>query len=484
MPVQDSATLKSYFERGDKPTQAEFDDLIDTLFSMLTGSSLSDAAYSGAWNGDTNHAPSKNVVYDKFEAVIAACLAVSMLDTDGTLAANSDAKIASQKAIRTYVVTQIAALVNSSPVTLDTLKELADALGDDPNFATTMATALGLRELLSNKDTDGTLAANSDTNYPSQKAVKTYADLRELLSNKDIDGTLAANSDIKYPSQKAVKTYVVAQIAALINSSPITLDTLKELADALGDDPNFATTMATALGLRELLSNKDTDGTLAANSDTKYPSQKAVKTYADLIVANFQKAVQISATASGTNTYTATLAPVPASLASLWCLITFTNANTTAATINVNSLGAKDIKKADGSALSSGDIPAGSIQLLVYNGTYFQIVGGSSSASIASSYPFYNEGATNKTYTIDAKSVSALTLTQIRGLATASGTCTITIKINGTAVTFTGSVTTLNVTSTPQDVSIISGGVIAAGDRITYTITSAAAPVDLEATLK
>jgi len=31
----------------------------------------------------------------------------------------------------------------------------------------------------------------------------------------------------------------------------------------------------------ELLANKDTDGTLAANSDTKYPSQKAVKTYAD-----------------------------------------------------------------------------------------------------------------------------------------------------------------------------------------------------------
>jgi hypothetical protein len=99
-------------------------------------------------------------------------------------------------------------------------------------------------------------------------------------------------------------------------------------------------------------------------------------------------------------------------------------------------------------------------------------------------YPFYNEGPTNKTYTIDAKVTTAGAFTQIRGLATASGTCTIAIKINGTAVTFTGSVTTLNVSSTPQDVSIISGGSIAAGDRITYTITSAAAPVDLEATLK
>ena len=37
-------------------------------------------------------------------------------------------------------------------------------------------------------------------------------------------------------------------VAALVSSAPQTLDTLKELADALGDDPNFATTMATLLG--------------------------------------------------------------------------------------------------------------------------------------------------------------------------------------------------------------------------------------------
>lgn len=71
------------------------------------------------------------------------------IDIDGTMAANSDARVASQKAIRTYVQAAVAALVNSSPVTLDTLKELADALGDDPNFAVTMATALGNKQPLS-----------------------------------------------------------------------------------------------------------------------------------------------------------------------------------------------------------------------------------------------------------------------------------------------------------------------------------------------
>lgn len=158
--------------------------------------------------------------------------------------------------------------------------------------ANTRAAADLLRELLSNKAIDFSVV--NDTLYPSVKAVsdkvaveasaRIAADaLRELLSNKAVDFSVI--NDILYPTVKATNDRIQALIAALVNSSPATLDTLKELADALGDDPNFATTMSTALGLRELLSNKDTDGTLAANSDTKYPSQKAIKTYADALAA-------------------------------------------------------------------------------------------------------------------------------------------------------------------------------------------------------
>lgn len=77
-----------------------------------------------------------------------------------------------------------------------------------------------------------------------------------------------------------------ALITALINGAPATLDTLNELAAALGDDENFASTVATALGNRELIANKDIDPLLAADSDTLYPSQKAVKAYIDAAVPN------------------------------------------------------------------------------------------------------------------------------------------------------------------------------------------------------
>lgn len=57
-----------------------------------------------------------------------------------------DGKAASSYALKTYVDSAIDAIVNGSPALLDTLQELATALDNDANFATTMATALAGKE--------------------------------------------------------------------------------------------------------------------------------------------------------------------------------------------------------------------------------------------------------------------------------------------------------------------------------------------------
>ena len=72
------------------------------------------------------------------------------------------------------------------------------------------------------------------------------------------------------------KKYVDDRVAGLVNSAPETLDTLKELSTALGDDPNFATTMTTALGNKvdkvdgKVLSTNDLTNELKANYDAAY----------------------------------------------------------------------------------------------------------------------------------------------------------------------------------------------------------------------
>lgn len=87
-------------------------------------------------------------------------------------------------------------------------------------------------------------------------------------------------------------------------------------------------------------------------------------------------------TAAGTNTYTATLSPViTAYVIGQKFQVLFTNQNTTAATLAFNGLAALAITKNGATALASGDIPAGSIKILAYDGTRLQIVGNISSGT-------------------------------------------------------------------------------------------------------
>ncbi len=51
-----------------------------------------------------------------------------------------------------------------------------------------------------------------------------------------------------------------ARVALVVDSAPSTLNTLNELADALGDDPNFATTTATSIGLKAPLASPSFTG--------------------------------------------------------------------------------------------------------------------------------------------------------------------------------------------------------------------------------
>lgn len=54
-----------------------------------------------------------------------------------------------------------------------------------------------------------------------------------------------------------IKAYTDEKVAGIVNSAPETLDTLQELSKALGDDPNFATTVSTELGKKAVKTEVD-----------------------------------------------------------------------------------------------------------------------------------------------------------------------------------------------------------------------------------
>lgn len=72
------------------------------------------------------------------------------------------------------------------------------------------------------------------------------------LNSPVFTGTPTAPTQLSSDNSTRLATtaFVAAALAALINGSPAALDTFNELAAALGNDPAFATTIATALGNR------------------------------------------------------------------------------------------------------------------------------------------------------------------------------------------------------------------------------------------
>lgn len=86
-----------------------------------------------------------------------------------------------------------------------------------------------------------------------KSVVADYAPLSSpALTGKPTAPTAAQTAN---DTQLANTAFVKAAIAALIASSPEALDTLNELAAALGNDPNFATTMTNALAGKQPLDN-------------------------------------------------------------------------------------------------------------------------------------------------------------------------------------------------------------------------------------
>ncbi|MCO5071151.1 MAG: hypothetical protein M9944_08095 [Rhizobiaceae bacterium] len=82
----------------------------------------------------------------------------------------------------------VALITDSAPGTLDTLNELAAALGDDPDFATTMANALALKAPLASPTLTGTPAAPTASAGTNTTQIATTANVVATIAAATIDG--------------------------------------------------------------------------------------------------------------------------------------------------------------------------------------------------------------------------------------------------------------------------------------------------------
>ena len=187
---------------------------------------------------------------------------------------------------------------------------------------------------------------------------------------------ISGNAAAYAASSTAANTYTVTMSPALLAYAAGQVLYVKFTNHNTG----AATINANGLGAKSIVR---TDGS-ALNAYSIVDSMVAVLVYdgTNFVLCNpnlfyhlQNEAYNYAASSTAANTYTATLDPVPlAYTAGMRVSIKFTNHNTGAATINLNSLGAKSITTTAIAALSSGMIGDGMIADLRYDGTQFQLM--------------------------------------------------------------------------------------------------------------
>jgi hypothetical protein len=202
-------------------------------------------------------------------------------------------------------------LIDGAPDLLNTLNELAAAVGDDANFFSTVTTniATAKSEAISTASSDATTKANAAQAAAAADATSkvtaeaTARNTAITTAKSDAIATAASDATSKVAAEATARNTAIATaistevtnrnsaittaVAGVVGAAPAALDTLKELADALTADESTAASLATLVGTKAPVNNPTFTGTVAgitksmvglANVDNTSDASKPVST--------------------------------------------------------------------------------------------------------------------------------------------------------------------------------------------------------------
>ena len=285
-------------------------------------------------------------------------LPMSYLDTDGSFTANSDSRVASQKAVKVYVDGQVSVLnttisgINTTVGANQTIMNNHIANSSNPHATTKAQVSLGnvdnLQQLpMSYLDTDAALAGNSDSRVSSQKAIKSYVDGKVAAINTQISGmltykgtldaslSLAANGITSITKGQFWKVSVAGSATGITTPSSSSLSVGDQII-ANQDSASPSATMFDAidntesadlvkLAAAQVLTNKTLDAasntianlgtgnfgsgviqtSISGPTNAQIPTALAVKNYADNAAASKAKKYTAAISAASTGTIAA-----------------------------------------------------------------------------------------------------------------------------------------------------------------------------------
>lgn len=233
--TNDSGYLTKHQDLSDYAKKSEVDGKVD----KVTGKGLSTNDYTTA---DKNKLSGIAENANNYSLPVATSKALGgvksgtdiTVDASGNVSVNDNSHnhtvanvtglqdVLDSKATTDYVDTKVAGIVDSAPEALDTLNELADALGNDPNFATTVATQIGSKvDKVSGKGlSTNDLTAALKSNYDAAYTHSTTAHAPSNAERNTIVGIQKNGTDVTINSStRKVNIIVPTKVSELTNDS-------------------------------------------------------------------------------------------------------------------------------------------------------------------------------------------------------------------------------------------------------------------------
>lgn len=404
-----------------------------------------------------------------------------------TPSANSDA------ATKAYVDTQVSNLVDSAPGTLDTLNELAAALGDDPNFATTITNSIASKLSLSGGTMTGAIAMGTnkitglgDPTSAQDAATKNYIDTQTTSAAAS---ATAAAASASAAATSATSAATSASSAAASYSSVVGL-TGSGIVRDLGLITDTDTTSSTYLNIATIAAAAATSASSASASQSAAATSATAAATSATSAANSATAAATSATSAAASATAAATSASSASASASAAATSETNAATSATSAaNSASAAATSATSASASATLANDwatLTAGPVAGGEYSAKYHAQAAATSATSAATSATAAATSATSAAASATAAATSATSAaTSASAAATSAASAAASAALIGSAVlgTIADAKGDLLVASAADNFARLAVGtdgyILTAASTATNGVQWAAAPISL-----